>query len=496
MEAQTSQINRLSSEHQAAQPLASAKEIKVLQIGEGNFLRGFFDWMIYECNKKELFNGGIAVTQPRPSGKAKIEELKRQDGLYTLMTRGLQNGQQVDTKEIISVFTEAIDPYSEWSKFMALAEIPTLEFVVSNTTEAGLTYQESAFTEGVPIVSFPGKLTAFLYRRFQHFQGDASKGLIMLPCELLARNGDTLKECILRHSQDWKLPASFIDWLEKHNLFLNSLVDRIVPGYPTTEAEKWFAEWGYRDAMLNVAEPYHLWVIEADPALDERLPLQKAGLNVHWVEDLTPFQVRKVRILNGLHTLMTPMALLHGLEEVRETVEHPEFGAFIQETMEREIVPSLVYDVKMTMAYAETVMERFKNPFLRHRLADIALNSISKFKVRLLPSLLSYTSKQDLLPGRIVKAFAHLLRFYRVKKVDDQFVGYRFDGTAYQVKDDPEILAFFAEQWESFTADQTSLQELMKNILANPVLWGEDLSRYPGLAERLCDEMKEMEEGR
>ncbi|MEW9672217.1 tagaturonate reductase [Ammoniphilus sp. 3BR4] len=496
MEAQTSQINRLGIEHEAAKnlPLASAKEIKVLQIGEGNFLRGFFDWMIHECYKKEVFAGGIAVTQPRPSGKAKLEELKLQDGLYTLMTRGLQHGQKVDTKEIISVFADAIDPYGEWPKFMALAENPTLEFVVSNTTEAGLTYQESSFTEGVPIESFPGKLTAFLYRRYQHFRGDAEKGLVMLPCELLARNGDTLKECILQHSRDWQLPESFIDWLEKHNLFLNSLVDRIVPGYPKAEAEKWFAEWGYQDAMLNVTEPYHLWVIEGDPALDERLPLQKAGLNVHWVEDLTPYQVRKVRILNGLHTLMTPMALLHGLEEVRETVEHPDFESFIQETMEREIVPSLSYDVKMTMAYAETVIERFKNPFLCHRLADISLNSISKFKVRLLPSLLDYTSKQGQLPGRIVKAFAYLLRFYRVKKEENQYVGRRFDGTAYQVKDDAESLAFFSEQWGSFEAKEISMEELMENILSNSALWGENLSGYPGLAKRLCVEMKEMED--
>ncbi|WP_134702358.1 tagaturonate reductase [Ammoniphilus sp. YIM 78166] len=496
MEAQTSRMNRLGLEHIVAKdvPLASAREIKVLQIGEGNFLRGFFDWMIHECYKKEVFDGGIVVTQPRPSGKKKLDELRHQDGLYTLMTRGLQNGKKVDTNEIISVFTETIDPYSEWSQFMALAENPTLEFVVSNTTEAGLTYQKSDLVEGVPIESFPGKLTAFLYRRYQHFHGDTKKGLVLLPCELLARNGDTLKACVLQHSQDWQLPDPFVEWLNEHNLFLNSLVDRIVPGYPAAEAETWFSEWGYQDAMLNVTEPYHLWVIEGDLALDERLPLQKAGLNVHWVEDLTPYQVRKVRILNGLHTLMTPMAMLHGLKEVRETVEHPDLGSFIQEAMEHEIVPSLNYDVKTTMEYAGTVIERFKNPFICHRLADISLNSLSKFKVRLLPTLLEYVSKQGQLPDRIVKSFAYLLRFYRVRRVESEYVGHRFTGEAYQVKDDAESLAFFSEQWGSLEANKVSLEELVENLLSNSALWGEDLSHCPGLVQRLCMELREMED--
>jgi len=336
-----SPIKRLSKDTKAVQSSHKMDfPIKVLQIGEGNFLRGFFDWMIHECNKQGHFKGSIAVTQPRPAGKGKIEEVKRQDGLYTLMLRGFHQGKKVEHTEIISVFSKIIDPYEEWMEFLALSENPELEFVVSNTTEAGIKYQPIPLEEGKPMESFPGKLTAFLYHRYQHFNGDAKKGLIMLPCELLERNGDSLKQYVLKHSRDWDLPKPFMEWVDRDNLFLNSLVDRIVTGFPANESDTLFAEWGYKDTLLNTAEPYHLWAIEGDPCIDQRLPLQQSGLNVRWVKDLTPYQMRKVRILNGSHTLLAPLGILSGLEEVKQAIDHPEFNQFLSNAIEKEMSSS------------------------------------------------------------------------------------------------------------------------------------------------------------
>jgi tagaturonate reductase len=464
--------------------------VKVLQIGEGNFLRAFVDWMIQACNRQGLFEGSIAVTQPRRSGKAKIEELQQQDGLYTLIVRGIRAGMQVEEKEVITVFSQALDPYGHWEEFLKLAENPDLDIVLSNTTEAGLTYHRDELVPGQPIESFPGKLTAFLYRRFTQFAGDPGKGLMLLPCELLERNGDLLKEIVLKHSVDWKLPQEFQIWINQHNHFLNSLVDRIATGFPASEAESLFTEWGYEDKLLNTTEPYYLWAIEGKPELDARFPLQQAGLNVHWVEDLRPFQLRKVRILNGAHTLLTSIGLLHGLNEVREVVEHPVYGLWVREAIMHEIVPSVPLPEAEMQVYAKEVLERFVNPFIQHRLTDIALNSLSKFKVRLLPTLEAYLEREDKLPILITEAFASLLLLYHVRKnEDDHFIGSRLNGDSVFLKDDLEALEFLADSWQQFDRNSISLQELIRGILANRGLWGKDLNELTGLTESLRDTM-------
>ncbi|MGG0286481.1 tagaturonate reductase [Peribacillus butanolivorans] len=489
-----SHVKSLSKETGAVQigHMMQDYPVKVLQIGEGNFLRGFFDWMISECNKQGHFQGSIVVTQPRPTGKGKIEKLKQQDGLYTLMIRGFKNGEKVDNKEIISVFSKAIDPYEEWDEFLALSQNPTLEFVVSNTTEAGLKYQPIPWEEGVPIESFPGRLTAFLYQRYLYFNGETEKGLIMLPCELLERNGDMLKQCVLQHSRDWELPKSFMDWVDQNNLFLNSLVDRIVTGFPAKEAEELFASWEYEDSLLNTAEPYHLWAIEGDPSFDQRLPLKQSGLNVHWVKDLVPYQMRKVRILNGSHTLMAPLGILSGLEEVKQVIDHPDFNRFLRQAIEEEIIPSLPFDRNEMIIYGESVMERFMNPFVHHRLADISLNSVSKFKVRLLPTLEDYFEKKDRLPVCVVRAFAGLIRFYKVQKVKENYVGESFGGKEYVVKDDVKTIEFFKEQWLRYEAEEISLKQLVETLLGNQHLWGKDLNKFSALVDELCYHLEVM----
>ncbi|MED3997364.1 tagaturonate reductase [Peribacillus frigoritolerans] len=488
-----SPLKRLSKDTKAAQSSHKMDfPIKVLQIGEGNFLRGFFDWMIHECNKQGHFKGSIAVTQPRRAGKAKIEEVKRQDGLYTLMLRGFHQGEKVEHTEIISVFSKVIDPYEEWMEFLALSESPELEFVVSNTTEAGLKYQPIPLEEGKPIESFPGKLTAFLYHRYLHFNGDAKKGLIMLPCELLERNGDSLKQYVLKHSRDWDLPKTFMEWVDRDNLFLNSLVDRIVTGFPANESDTLFAEWGYKDTLLNTAEPYHLWAIEGDPFIDQRLPLRQSGLNVRWVKDLTPYQMRKVRILNGSHTLLAPLGILSGLEEVKQAIDHPEFSQFLSNAIEKEIIPSLPFDQNEMMQYGESVLERLKNPFVHHLLADISLNSISKFNARLLPTLEEYHEAKGTLPDCIVRGFSGLIRFYRVNEMKGSYIGKSFAGKAYVVKDDIKTIEFFQEQWLRYDKGEVPLRQLIEATLSNQYLWGKDLSDIPNLGNEICQYLEGM----
>lgn len=463
--------------------------VMVLQIGEGNFLRGFFDWMIYEARRKGLFHGSIAVTQPRPTGKAKMDMLKRQDGLYTLVMRGLENGERVERKELISVFSKLLDPYAEWNEFLELADNRHLQFVVSNTTEAGLIYRPETLVEGKPVESFPGKLALLLYRRFLTFHGDPEKGLIFLPCELLERNGDELRSCVLRYCENWELPEEFIQWVTQHNRFLNSLVDRIVTGYPEIEAETWFAEWGYIDEALCTAEPYHFWAIEAESELEEKLPLKQAGLCVHWVEDLSAYRLRKVRMLNGAHTLMAPLALLHGLEHVREVIEHGELGAFVREVMEKEIIPSIPLPEQDLKEYAENVYERFLNPFIHHRLSDIAMNSISKFKVRLLPSLLYYADKGLPLPEGLTRALAGLLRYYKVRKTEKGYEGASFSSTVFTVKDEPRVLEAFHSLWMK----GMSRNDMVKSLLSSSDIWGTDLSTIKGLTEAIANHWDEME---
>ncbi|SFT13814.1 tagaturonate reductase [Paenibacillus sp. BC26] len=465
--------------------------VTVLQIGEGNFLRGFFDWMIHSCREKGLFDGSVALTQPRPTGRAKIATLQNQDGLYTLVTRGLENGERVEKKEIISVFSTVFDPYSDWQKLITLAESPSLRVVVSNTTEAGLVYKPEPLAEGEPIQSFPGKMAWLLYRRYLAL-GGAGDGLIFLPCELLERNGDELKRCVLQYCEDWSLPEPFREWVSTHNRFLNSLVDRIVTGYPAgDQAAAWFSEWGYEDAMLTTAEPYHFWAIEAESELDEVLPLRQAGLNVRWVDDLRPYQLRKVRILNGAHTLMTPLALLHGEQFVRDVMLNAAFHDFVRGAVADEILPTVAMPEEELKAYAETVYERFLNPYINHRLADIAMNSLSKFRARLLPTLLYYADREEALPQRIVKSLAALLRYYRVVREGGEFKGRTLDGTSYSVRDDAASLALIAEIWSG----GRPIEEVVPLLLSREGIWGRDLSAIGGLAEEVTAFILEMEDG-
>ncbi len=487
----------LSEEQRMSYERLKQSPITVLQIGEGNFLRGFADWMLQQCRKQGLYEGSVAVTQPRPGGKPKIDALAEQDGLYTLVIRGLENGQRVERTELISVFGQVFDPYSNWGAFLALAENPHLQVVVSNTTEAGLVYRPEERHEGQPIQSYPGKLTELLYQRYNAFGGAPERGLVCLPCELLERNGDELRACVLRYSEDWGFPENFRTWVKEHNRFLNSLVDRIVTGYPEqAQAAEWFAEWGYNDPMLTTAEPYHLWAIEAEPELEKLLPLKAAGLNVHWVEALAPFQLRKVRILNGAHTLMTPLGLLHDMEQVREAMEHERLCGLVRAVVEQEIIPVLPMDGQELKAYADDVYERFLNPFIRHRLADIAMNSLSKFKVRLLPSLLEHAKRGAQVPAGLAQGFAGLLRYYRIRETAAGYEGATLSGTVYTVRDDAALLAEIAAVWSAAEREGWQLERTVEALLGLEAVWGGNLAEeWPQLTEALSLQIRNMERG-
>ena len=407
---------------------------KVIQFGEGGFLRGFADWMLQKMIDKGVFEGSVVVVQPIEKGMCDM--LTAQNCGYTHIIRGAEG---VD-KTVCNVISRCVKPYENWEEYLALAENPEMRFVISNTTESGIVFNENDLATDTPPSSFPAKVTLLLKRRYEL----GLNGFIFLPCELIDRNGDNLKKCILQYADLWCLGEGFKTFVERENVFTNTLVDRINTGFPKGEA----IDLGYEDNMLNTSEYFHLWVIETPFDLERELPFSQAGLNVIVTADqLERYRTRKVRILNGAHTSMVPYALLNGLETVRDAVEDPVMSKHLKTCVFDEIIPTLDLDKNELLNYAENVMVRFANPYIKHYLSSIALNSISKFKVRVLPSILEYHKRFGTLPKALTFSFAKLIEFYHTDMVND----------------DPKVVAFMK---------QASVEE----ILANTDLWGEDLS--------------------
>jgi tagaturonate reductase len=414
-----------------------------------------------------------------------VSALREQDGLYTVLLRGLQGGRVIERREVVTAISRGIDPYRAWGEFLATAAQPELKVVVSNTTEAGIAYVEEPRQEGVCPRSFPAKVTAWLFERFRRFEGSPESGAIFLPCELIDRNGATLKHCVLRHAEAWGLDPAFCRWVESHNRFLNTLVDRIVPGFPREEAATLAGELGYEDRLLTAGEIFHIWVIEGDERVAVRLPLTTAGLNVVWTSDLAPYRTRKVRILNGAHTMTALAAYLAGIDTVRECVGDPLFGRYLRRGIFDEIVPFLPLPTEETLVFAESVLERLANPFIRHHLLSIALNSVSKYRVRVLPSLLDYREARRALPPILGFSLAALLAFYRGTEIVDGALQGRREGGAYPVQDDPEILAGFAEAWKGHERHR-DVGRLCRALLGRPDFWGEDLAARAELTEAVA----------
>jgi len=276
------------------------RPVKVVQFGEGNFLRGFVDYMIDIANEKGLFDGDIVLIKPIEFGN--LDRFHNQDCQYTVSLRGVVDGEAKILNRVVTSVRDAVDAYTEYEKYNDLAKIPTLRFVVSNTTEAGITYDETDKFELCPPKSFPGKLCKFLYTRYKEFGGDPSKGLVMLPVELIDDNGIHLRECVLKQCENWGLEKEFVEWVDSACNFTATLVDRIVTGYPRDTDKDLWEEWGYKDELIVTGEPFALWVIESQKDISDELPLPKAGLPVIFTEDHHPYKQRKVRILNGAHT--------------------------------------------------------------------------------------------------------------------------------------------------------------------------------------------------
>ncbi len=382
----------------------------VMQFGEGGFLRGFVDYFFHKLNEKGLYDGKIVIVQPLPTGM--IDVLNEQNCTYNLFLRGIQDGQVVNERTEITSISRCINPYSDFDAYMALAENPDLRVIVSNTTEAGIEYLGTESIEDRPAKSYPAKLTQFLYKRFTL----GLKGFILLPCELIDHNADTLKECILKYAKLWNLGEAFESWIETENDFCNTLVDRIVTGYPKTEAEELEKVIGHKDNMIDTAEIFHLWVIEGHH--EDELPFNKAGYHIVWTDDATPYKKRKVRILNGGHTSMVLGAYLYGLETVGECMKDEVVSKFLKHCIFEEIVPTLG-NTETDINFGKAVLERFSNPYIRHMLLSIALNSVSKFEVRVLPTILEHKEKFGSYPKGLVMSMAALIAFYRTEHAND-----------------------------------------------------------------------------
>ncbi|SDJ77663.1 tagaturonate reductase [Sediminibacillus albus] len=461
-------------------PIEGSMPEKVLQIGEGNFLRGFVDWMVHQMNKQGIFNGSIVAVQPTPHGRV-LPKLVEQDCLYTTVLRGRQDGRVVDKAEIIPSISRGINPYEEWEKVLQTAASSDLEIIISNTTEAGITYMEEPFPEKDSPLSFPGKLAAILYHRYQAFSGKSEAGLFILPCELIEGNGGKLKALVKQIARDWQLGSDFIEWVETANYFYDTLVDRIVTGYPNGAGDAFMARLGYHDRLMTIGEPYHLFVIDGNKAIREKFPLDQAGINVKW-GDIERYRQLKVRLLNGPHTLMSSVAFLAGADTVLDVMEDNALRGFIDKGFE-EILLTVPMDNRVKQEFAEAVKERFLNPYNKHYLLDIAMNSIYKYKTRLLPALHTYTGKSEKLPEAIVLSLAALLVFYRpIRHGEKGIIGMR-NGEEYAARESEITVKKISECWEKYSTGEIGIPELVFSFLGSRSIWEADLNEIEQLTQ-------------
>ncbi len=422
----------------------------IIQFGEGNFLRGFFDYFLDVMNKNGLYDGKAVVIQPRSGGKCSL--LNEQDCKYNLYLRGIEDGQIKQEHHYIESVSRAVDPYKNFDEYLSLADNPEFRFIVSNTTEAGISFDETCKFDDSPCIGFPAKLTQLLYKRFLN----GFEGFIFLPCELIDSNADKLKECIMKYAELWRLGDNFIEWINNKNTFANTLVDRIVTGYPDDETALLHPD----DRFLDAAEIFHLWVIEGN--FENELPLKKAGFNVIWTKDVKPYKKIKVRILNGAHTSLVAGALLSGIETVGEAMADETAYKYLSRCMNEEILPT-IGENEDSKAFADSVFDRFKNPFIKHKWRSISLNSVSKFSVRVLPTLLEYKEKYGSYPQFLTMSLAYLIYFYKNDKPDD-----------------------------NIDAVNAIKSDSIADVLKNKLLWQEDLSGLTETVVRYYNKIDEL----
>lgn len=447
---------------------------KVIQFGEGNFLRAFVDWIIWNTNQKTDFNAGVVVVQPIAKGM--VDVLNSQDGLYHVNLQGIDKGEAVDSIQMIDVIRRGINPYEKFEDYLALAENPDIRFVISNTTEAGIAFDPSCRLEDRPASSYPGKLTQLLYHRYRHFGGDMSKGLIIFPCELIFLNGKHLKKCIYQYIELWNLDEGFKTWFEQACGVYCTLVDRIVPGYPKDTINQIHERIGFSDQLVVKGEIFHLWVIEAPESVAAEFPADKAGLNVLFVPSEAPYHDRKVTLLNGPHTVLSPVGYLSGLDTVRECVEDPEIGRFVRKVMYEELLETLNLPRPELEAFADSVVERFVNPYVKHFVTSIMLNSFPKYKTRDLPGLKTYLERKGELPEGLVLGLAAIITYYKGgKRGDDEIVP----------NDDPAIMNLLKELWA-----EGDIRKVAEGVLGAEFIWDEDLNGIPGLTDLVTADLE------
>jgi tagaturonate reductase len=462
------------------------RPVKVLQFGEGNFLRAFVDYMIDIANESGEFNGDIVLVKPIEFGS--LDRFHEQGCQYTVQLRGRVDGEPKRINRIVTSVTDAVDAYGEYEKYAAFAKLDTLRFIVSNTTEAGIVYDESDRLELNPPKTYPGKLTKFLYERYKHFNGAQDKGLVMLPVELIDDNGIHLKECVLKQVKNWGLEDGFADWINSACVFTSTLVDRIVTGYPRDEAEELCKEFGYQDNLIVTGEPFALWVIESPVDISEELPLPKAGLPVIFTDNQKPYKQRKVRILNGAHTSFVLASYLAGNDIVRESMNDELILKYIKETLFDEVIPTLTLPKQDLIDFAEAVLARFNNPYVKHAHLSIALNSVSKWRARCMPSFLDYIKNEGKLPKHLTFSIAALMAFYTGSEIRDKaLIGHRGE-EEYQILDDAAVLEFFAAN------SGKSAPEFAHAVLSNEDFWGQDLSKLDGVEDAVAGYLADIRE--
>ena len=455
------------------------RKIKIMQFGEGNFLRAFVEWIIQDLNDKGAIDAGVVIVQPMPFGR--VKELEKQDGLYTLRLEGIDGGKNVKKSQIIDVIGDCLDPFTEYEKYLKYGESEDLQVIISNTTEAGIAVDpaDTDFTK-CP-VSFPGKLLALLKRRYDHFKDDMSRGLAIIPCELIDDNGDELYRCLTELAKINKMDEKFIKWMQTANHFTSTLVDRIVPGYPKNEIADIQKETGYIDNNVVKGEIFHLWVLKKEPVVEKYLPADKTGLNVIFADDIHPYKQRKVKILNGSHTALVPVAYLCGIDTVGEAMNDKTVSRYVRDFIFDEVNPTINLPADQMTAFANSVLERYKNPYIRHELMSIALNSTTKFRTRLLPTLTDFVKLKGSLPRHLLFSFAAIVEFHKGKR----------GGEDIALSDDPAYLAKWQCFWAEFNGDYN---KLAKDVLAWKDAWGMDMNTiHPDIAATVAGYLKDIE---
>ena len=430
---------------------------RVLQFGEGAFLRAFAEDFIDRMNETAGFNGKVVLVQPRGGHPDTCTRFAEQDGLYTLLLRGREKGEAVSQRRIISCVSRCLDPKGDWQSVLDCAQNPDLRFIISNTTEAGIVFDPACKAEDAPPSSFPGKLTRFLHTRWRL----GLPGFVILACELSEHNGEELCRCVKEYASLWGLEPQFTAWVEGENRFCSTVVDRIVTGRPKGDAEAICQELGYEDSLLDTGEVFASWIIEGPQSIREELPFEKAGLPIQVVDDHVPYKQRKVRILNGAHTSMVLAAHLAGFKIVRDCMEDETVRGFMNRTISEEIIPTLDLPRADLEDFASAVADRFNNPYIDHALLSIALNSTAKWKARVMPSLLEYAARKGTLPPCITFSFAAYIAFYR-------------DCPA---QDDPWVLEFY----QAHRGDSPA--QLVHAAIHNERMWGGELAALEGFEE-------------